>query len=173
VRADGDSGLVASHVRQVVTDVAEDLPILNVRTLEEQIDRTLRQDKLVSNLTSFFGLLALLLACLGLYGVMAYAVSQRTHEIGIRVALGARRAQVLWMVLRDSITLVGIGIIVGIPAAMAAARVASSLFFGLGSMDYVTLVVATAILFLVAVLAGFLPARRASRLHPGTALRYE
>jgi ABC-type antimicrobial peptide transport system permease subunit len=144
-----------------------------VTKLSEQIDRTLREDKLISRLTSFFGLLALLLASLGLYGVMAYLVAQRTSEIGIRLALGANRVQVMWMILRDTLILVGSGIAVGIPASLAMTRSASSLLYGLDPADPATMLAATLILCLVAVLAGYLPARRASLLDPAITLRYE
>jgi predicted permease len=173
IRTGGDPAATAPMVRRMVTDVAENLPILEVKTLTEQIDRSLRGDLLISRLTSFFGLLALLLASIGLYGVMAFAVAQRTNEIGIRIALGAGRSRVLWMVMRDGMILVGIGIVLGILGALASTRLASSLLFGLGATDLVTMAGATIILSLVALFAGYLPARRAAGLDPSHALRYE
>jgi ABC-type antimicrobial peptide transport system permease subunit len=122
---------------------------------------------------SFFGGLALLLASIGLYGTISYAVSRRTGEIGIRMALGARSRDVLWMVLRESLLLVLIGAIIGIPTALAAGRLVAALLFGVSPTDPATLAIATLLLTVVAVLAAWLPARRASRLDPMSALRYE
>ena len=173
VRTAGDPTAVIPLVRQAVNEAGENLPIVEVKTLDEQIDRSLRDDKLVSQLTSFFGLLALLLASIGLYGVLAYGVAQRTNEIGIRIALGAGRVQVLWMILRDGMVLVGLGILIGIPASLATTRLASSLLFGLGAADVWTMFGATLVLCLVALFAGYLPAWKASRLDPSTSLRYE
>jgi ABC-type antimicrobial peptide transport system permease subunit len=173
VRTDGDPSALAPRVRQVITEAAKDLPIVEVTTLTEQIDRSLRSDQRISYLMSFFGLLALLLASIGLYGVLAYGAAQRTNEIGIRIALGAERTKVLWLVLRDAAAMVGIGVLIRIPVSLAAARLVSSLLFGLGTMDLPTTVGATFLLFVVAIVAGYLPAHRASRLDPTTALRYE
>ncbi len=173
VRTNIDPAGVVPLLRRAVAEKAKELPILEVRTLTDQIERSLRSDKRVSQLTSFFGLLALILASTGLYGVMAYGVAQRTNEIGIRTALGANPVQVLWMVLRDGLLLVGIGILVGIPAALASTRLAASLLFGLGVMDPLAMTGAILFLLLVAIAAGLLPARRASNLSPTSALRYE
>jgi ABC-type antimicrobial peptide transport system permease subunit len=144
-----------------------------VRTLSEQIERSLRQERLLGQLTGFFGLLALLLASIGLYGVLAYSVSQRTGEIGIRMALGAPRLEVMWMVLRDAMGWVGVGVAIGLVVALGTGRLVSSLLFGLAPADPATILFATAALVLVASVAGYWPARRASRLDPVRALRYE
>jgi predicted permease len=173
VSTGADPLLVAAQIRRTVTEVARDLPIEYVITLPDQIDRTLRDEQRISQLTSFFALLALLLASIGLYGVMAYGVAQRTNEIGVRIALGAHRFQVLWMVIRGGMILVGIGILIGIPAALATTRLASSLLYGLTATDITTMAGATLVLLLVAICAICLPARRASRLDVATALRYE
>jgi len=118
-------------------------------------------------------LLALLLACIGLYGVMAHGVLRRTKEIGIRMALGAERRGIVWMVMRETLVLVVAGIAVGVPVALGAARLISSQLFGLGPADPLTLVASALVLIGVASLAGFLPARKASKVNPLTALRYE
>jgi predicted permease len=165
--------LSVSRLREAIADVAPDLPVLSVRSLEEQVERSLRQERLLSQLTAFFGLLALVLAAVGLYGVLAYGVSQRTNEIGIRMALGAEPTRVLRTVFGTAMGWVGTGIAIGLAAALAAGRLLSSLLFGLGAIDLVTLLLTTAALVLVAALAAYVPARRASRLDPVRALRYE
>jgi ABC-type antimicrobial peptide transport system permease subunit len=129
------------------------------------------QQKLVARLASFFGLLALLLACVGLYGVMSYGVARRTNEIGIRMALGARDQSVLWLVLREALTLVGIGLVIGVLASLLVTKTAESLLYELKPNDPLTIAFATLMLAAVAALAGYLPARRASRVDPMVALR--
>lgn len=159
--------------RQSITEVDPRLPIFGVTTLSEQMHQRLQQDRLIAQLVSFFGVLALLLACIGLYGVMAHAVARRTSEIGIRMALGARGNNIIWMVLREVLSLVIAGLLLGIPAALIAARFVSSQLFGLNASDPGTLIGAAVTLTVVALLAGFVPARRASRVNPLIALRYE
>src|SRR4029079_18680972 len=160
-------------VRQAITEVSPQLPINEVTTLTEQMNERLLQDRLISKLVSFFGVLALLLACVGLYGVMAHAVARRTSEIGIRMALGARGNNIIWMILREVLSLVIGGLLIGVPTALLAGRFVSNQLFGLKANDPVTLVGAALILTLVALFAGFFPARRASRVNPLIALRYE
>ena len=128
---------------------------------------------MIAKLVSFFGLLALLLACIGLYAVMAHGVVRRTNEIGIRMALGAQRTNILWLILRDTLILVLIGLAIGIPLALGAATLVTKQLFGLSPTDPYTLIFAAGLLVLVAMLAGYLPARRASRVNPLIALRYE
>jgi ABC-type antimicrobial peptide transport system permease subunit len=153
--------------------VDDKLPLGTFNSLRLQTDESLRQEKLIAQLVSFFGLLGLLLSCVGLYGIMAHAVVRRTNEIGIRMALGAERRDIIWMVLKESLVLVAIGLFVGIPAAWGAAHLVSSQLFGLNPSDPVSLVTAAMLLTVVAMLAGYLPARRASRVNPLIALRYE
>jgi predicted permease len=173
VRTSGPAEQVISQVRQTIRQVNRDLPIDDVVALEDHIGRSLVQQKLIARLGSFFGLLALLLACIGLYGLMSYAVARRTNEIGIRIALGAKPAVVLWLILREVLTLVVIGLALGLGASLATTKTAETLLFGLKPNDPLTMVGASLLLFAVAVMAGFLPARRAARVDPMTALREE
>lgn len=173
IRSSGDAGDLAPAVRQAIAEVDDKLPISGVTTLREQLSGRLDQEKLIAQLVSFFGLLALLLACIGLYGVMAHGVVRRTKEIGIRMALGAERRTIVWMVLRETLVLILVGVAIGVPAAIGAGRLIASQLFGLNAADPLTLIVATLLLTGVAVLAGLLPARKASRVNPLIALRYE
>src|SRR5215471_17558510 len=160
-------------VQQVVRSLDKDAQVLDVRTMENVVDTSLVQERFIAQLASFFSLFALLLACLGLYGIMSHGVVRRTKEMGIRMALGAQSTGVVWLVMRQSLVLVVIGIIVGVPAALLAARYVSTFLFGLSSTDPVTITISTCVLLSVAVMAGYLPARRASRIDPMLALRYE
>jgi len=153
--------------------VDRDMPLRDIRTQQEQIDATITQERLFAALTSAFGVLALTLACIGIYGIMAYNVARRTNEIGVRMALGARAGQVLGMVLRESVWMAAIGIAVGLAGAYGLTRFVSAMLFGLKPMDVATLAGAGLILFGVALAAGFGPARRASRIDPMVALRHE
>jgi ABC-type antimicrobial peptide transport system permease subunit len=153
--------------------VDRNLPIFRARTLRAQAEQSLLRERLLAMLSSFFGALALLLACLGLYGLMAYAVARRAGEIGIRMALGARRAHIMWLVLREVFGLTLAGIALGIPLAVWAARYAQSLLFGIGTADPSTIAATIASLLGVAALAGYIPARRALRVDPMAALKYE
>jgi ABC-type antimicrobial peptide transport system permease subunit len=145
----------------------------NVATLSEQVDQSLLQERLVATLSLFFGLLALLLACIGLYGVMSYDVARRTHELGVRMALGAQRSDVISMVLRESMLLVVIGALIGLGSALAATKLISSLLYGLSPTDPLTIELAALLMLAVAALASYLPARRASQVDPMAALRME
>lgn len=173
LRTSGDPLALAAEVRAAIAQVNDKVPVLNVTSLRVQTDESLHQEKLTTQLVSFFGLLGLLLSCVGLYGIMAHAVVRRTNEIGIRMALGAERNDIVWMVLRESLLLVGLGLVVGIPAAWAAANLISSQLYGVRPSDPVSLVTAALALTAVAALAGYLPARKASRVNPLIALRYE
>jgi predicted permease len=173
VRFSGPPDVAARQVREVIGRAARELPVVEVVTLTDYIGRSLVQQRLVARLASFFGLLALLLACVGLYGVLSYNVARRTNEIGIRMALGADSRHVLRRVLREALTLVLLGVIFGLLASLAATKLTSSLIFGLTPNDPLTVASAALLLFTVAALAGYLPARRAARVDPMVALRYE
>jgi predicted permease len=173
VRAAGDPRWIAGEVRKAVHDADPNLPLNRVATMTEQISDNVNMDRLVAYLTSAFGILALALASVGLYGVMSYAVARRTAELGIRMALGAHPSQVLWMVLRESLVLVALGVVVGLPLVFAASRFLKGMLFGLAPSDSTTVVSAALVLVFVAAVASYLPALRASRIEPTVALRYE
>jgi ABC-type antimicrobial peptide transport system permease subunit len=160
-------------VQRTIHDIDHNLPISNVTTLDEQVARSYTDQRLVAQLSTFFGLLAVFLSAIGIYGLMSYVVSRRTNEIGIRMALGAERMHVRWLVMREILVLVAVGIAIGVPAALLSSRLVASMLFGLGASDPLSLLVAVAVMLLIAALAGYLPARRASRVDPMVALRYE
>ena len=173
VRTTADPNQLMTAVRSKVRDVDSNLPIFAMRTTEVQINNSLSTERMIASLSAVFGFLATLLAVIGLYGVMAYTVAQRTREVGIRIALGAARGNVIWLVMREVLLLVAIGVVAGITASLALTRVVQSQLFGLTPHDPLTLGLATAALALVACAAGYIPAFRASRLDPMAALRYE
>lgn len=164
---------VLNSVREVVRSVDRDLPVFDVRTQTEQIDATLSCERLFAALASGFGLLALLLASVGIYGVMAYSVARRTGEIGVRMALGAQRVQILSMILRETALLAAAGITVGALASLALTRYIRGMLYGLTPFDPWALGAAVLLLLLVVLVAGWWPARRAARLDPMAALRHE
>ena len=173
VRYSGDPQAVIPEVRRAVGEVDRALPITYQNTLAQQVGRSITSQTLVAQISVFFGLLAVFLACIGIYGLMSYAVSRRTNEIGVRMALGAEHSSLLWMVMRESLTLVMIGLTVGLGVALALARVVASQLFGLKPHDPVTLAAAACLLLGVSAFASFVPARRASQVDPMVALRYE
>ena len=176
-RVAGGVAPVIQRLRQEVAAVDPAMPMFDLHTLEEEMGAALVQQRLVAMLASVFGALALLLACVGLYGLLAFSLVQRTTELGIRMALGARRSDVMWLLLREALVLVAIGIAVGAPAALLLGRFASSqvagLLFGLPATDPFVIGSSVLILVAVATLAAYLPARRAARVDPMIALRAE
>ena len=173
VRTYADPQAVAATLRRVVQEAAPTLPPIKVHTMSWLVDDSLQTDRFIEQLAGAFSLLALLLAAIGLYGLMAYTVSRRTRDIGIRLALGAKPGNVVWQVLRETLVLVLIGIVIGVPVALGSTHFMRSMLFGLGLADPVAILFAATLLALVATLAGFLPARRASQVDPMVALRYE
>jgi predicted permease len=165
----GSYNLVREQVRQL--DSA--MPVYEMKTLEAQLDETLLTDRLVAMLSAGFGLLATLLASIGLYGVMAFVVARRRKELGIRLALGSPRGVVLWLVMSEVLLLLGIGLAIGIPAAMASSSFVSSQLYGIQARDPLMAVSTTALLTVVSLAAGLIPAHRASRIDPILALRHE
>jgi predicted permease len=162
-----------AEVRQAITGIDSRVPVLEVQTLHEQISDSLREERLVAQACSFFGLLALVMVCVGLYGTMSYAVTRRTNEIGIRMALGAQRSHVAGMFLRDSAALVALGVACGLPMGLGASRGIRSLLYGVPNFDWMAIGGALALLVAIAALAAYLPARRATKVEPMVALRYE
>ena len=173
LRTATDPDELVKAVRSVVTAVDDNLPLFAVRTQAEQIEQTLFQERIMSRLASFFALLAVLLACVGLYGLMAFTVNRRTSEIGIRMALGAERSRIARMVLRESLLLVICGLAIGIPAAALASRLISTQLFGLRPGDPFTLLATCVLMLGVTAIASYLPARRAASVDPMRALRNE
>ena len=173
LRTAGLPSTVAPAVRQTIHDVAPNLPIVTVTTQMESIERRFGQERLFAQAYALFGGIALLLASVGLFGLMSYNVARRTPEMGIRMALGAQQARVLGMVMRESMLLVGIGVAGGVVIALAAARFVSTLVYGLSATDAATILIAVGVLGAVSALAAYLPARRASRVDPAIALRTE
>lgn len=171
VRVQGRPEAFLTQIRGAIRSEDQNLAVWDVMTLGEAVDRSLGQEKLLALLAGFFGALALALSSIGLYGVLAYWVARRTNEIGIRMALGARPGSVLAMVLKESLALVGIGLLVGIPAALACGRYVASQLYGLAPNDPATIIGAAALLMAVALAASLLPARRAAMLDPFRALR--
>jgi predicted permease len=173
VRTVGNPSLIAAAVQHEARALDPVMPMFQAETLAAQVDASLVQERLIATLSSVFGILALLLACIGLYGVMAYDVARRTHEIGVRMALGARARQVVQLVIGEMLRLVGIGVVIGLGAALAATRLVKSLLYGLQPHDPLTIGVAVFVLLAVAAVAGYLPARRASCVDPMVALRHD
>jgi predicted permease len=173
VRTTTDPVATVGAIREAVRRVDPNLPIQDVFTQMEQVERRMEQEKLFARAYALFGTLALVIAAVGLFGVMSYSVSRRTNEIGIRMALGAQRGHVLGQIMRESMVLVIAGVVVGVAIALGTGRSIAALLFGLEPTDAATIFVALTLMLIVAALAGYLPARRASRVDPMVALRYE
>jgi hypothetical protein len=173
IRASGDPTQIGAQARRALNEIEPRLPVDRVTTLATLAASTLRQERLIARLTTVVGILALALASMGLYGLMAYAVKQRTAELGVRFALGAPRARVLWMVYRESLALMLAGLVVGLPIILLTSRLIDALLFGVSGADPLTIAIAIAVLLAIGGLASYVPARRASRVDPLTALRQE
>ena len=173
VRTTEPASLITGRVRSALLEVTKDLMIRRVIPLSNQVDRTLAGERMITTLCTFFSVLALLLASVGLYGVISYAVAQRTNEIGIRMALGARGRDVVLLVMRQSLMVVLAGLATGLLLAVISTRLVASFLFGLSTLDPLSIVVGTLVLAVVAALAVLVPARRATKVDPLVALRYE
>ena len=157
----------------VVTDIDRDVPVSRMKTQTDQIQESLATEFALTRLLIAFAAFALFLACIGLHGLTAYAVARRTSEIGLRIALGAQRTDVLWLILRQVVVVTAVGLTAGIPMAIAGGRAVASLLYGVKPIDPASLVIATVVMTVVAGLAAYVPARRAARLDPLAALRVE
>jgi putative ABC transport system permease protein len=173
VKTPGDPVSLSSAIRAVISSIDAELPLSAFRTMDEVVANSVSQRRFQMNLVLLFGAAAMLLASLGVYGVLSYAVAQRTSEMGIRLALGAERGALLRMVLKQALRPVAVGLAVGVPLALAAASSLRSLLFGVMPQDFTTIVATCAVLMLAGTLAAYVPARRASRVDPIVALRYE
>ena len=172
-RAQGDPADLFASMRRTVNELDSNVPVYRMRTLEQQLDKSLMSERLLASLSSVFGLLATVLAAIGLYGVMAYMVVRRTREIGIRMALGANRWSVVWLVMREVLVLSVIGVAIGSAGAYAATRLVQKQLFGILPTDVFTMVLSAVGIAAVAIVSGYLPARRATAIDPMLALRWE
>ena len=173
LRTAGDPLAVANTVRVIVHEADARVPVYALKTEDAQIDQIINQEITFAKLCSAFAMLALVIACVGLYGTMGYNVARRTNEIGIRMALGAQRGGVIWMILRQVLVLAIVGLAIGLPTALAASKLVESFLFGMKSDDPVAIAAAVGILIVAALVAGYTPARRASKIDPMVALRHE
>jgi macrolide transport system ATP-binding/permease protein len=173
LRTAGNPLALVETVRKTVHEAAPSVPVMGMMTQTQRIDSTITQERTFADLCTAFAVLALMIACVGLYGTMAYAVSRRTNEIGIRMALGAARRRIIWMVLREVLALAAAGLAIGLICAWSAMSALESFVFGMKPADPLAILFAAGILIATFVLAGFGPATRASRIDPLTALRHE
>jgi ABC-type antimicrobial peptide transport system permease subunit len=173
VRAPGIQLRYVNSVREIVRQADRSLPVTDIKTQAAQIDQTMNQEIIFARLCTVFAIVALLIACVGLYGTMSYTVARRTGEIGIRMALGARRGDVIRMVLRQAFALSAIGLAIGVPVALGASKFVESFLFGVKANDTAALFLAVAILLSAVLVASYVPARTASRIDPLTAVRHE
>jgi predicted permease len=173
VRYSGDFSAISNEVQQAIHAIDRRLPITNITTLDEQVARSFTNQAIVAELSAFFALVAVFLSCIGLYGLMSYLVSRRTGEIGIRMALGAKPREVFRLVVGQGMTLALIGLLAGLPLALGMGRAVAGLLYGVAPNDFATFAGVAALLGSVALVACYIPARRAMRVDPLVALRYE
>jgi predicted lysophospholipase L1 biosynthesis ABC-type transport system permease subunit len=173
IRSVGDPAKMAGEVRAALAEIDPNLPVLKTQTIDEQVEDLIDRQTFVSKLAGFFALLALTLAGIGLYGVMTYDVVRRTSELGVRMALGAPKSGLRWMVLRETLLLLAIGVGMGIPLSLAASRGIKAGLFGVDPADPLTLISAVVVVSLCLLMGSYMPAHRATKIEPMVALRYE
>jgi ABC-type antimicrobial peptide transport system permease subunit len=173
VRYRGNFATVAALVQQAIHSIDRTLPISNVTTLEEQVNQSYSTQTIIAQLSAFFGIVAVFLSSIGLYGIMSYLVNCRTGEIGIRMALGAGRSDVGWQVMREVVLWIVAGILIGLPVTLGGGRLVGTILYGLSGSDPFSLAAAVVVLSVAGLAAGYLPARKASRVDPMVAIRYE
>jgi ABC-type antimicrobial peptide transport system permease subunit len=173
VRTSVEPASLMPAVRRAVANVDPTLPVANMRTQRQMMNGTIARERTFAVLATFFSAVALLLACIGIYGILAYSVSRRTSEFGIRLALGASTSSIRWMVLRGTLLLIGIAIVIGVPSTVALGRILASRLYGVKHTDPGTMAFAAVVIVCTAFAAAWLPSLRASRSDPAVALRYE
>jgi putative ABC transport system permease protein len=173
IRTTFDPEKIVPAIKSIVASLDAGLPIYNIRTLIEQKERALYTERIAATLLGGFGLITLLLVALGLYGVIAYSVTQRTHEIGIRIALGANRLNIYQLIVGEGVWVIVTGLLIGLAGAFAATRVLSNFLYGVETTDSITYIGVSAVLAIVALVASYVPARRATRIDSMVAIRYE
>jgi predicted permease len=173
IRTDVPPSTLIPQVRGALRTLATQLPVRDIRTMAEQVERPLARERLIAQLLAFFAGLCLLLTCIGIYGLIAYSVGQRTKEIGLRMAIGAERRAILWLVVRDALLLISIGIVVGLPLALLGSQVLAAFLIGLQASDPTIALISALLVLATGALAGFAPGRTASLIQPGIALRHE
>jgi putative ABC transport system permease protein len=171
LKTSGNPAALAGGLRQAVNDVDRDQPLARVRTMEDAMAESVTQPRLRTILLALLSAIALILSLIGVYGVMAYSVSERTHEIGVRIALGASPAEIRALIMSEGTRLAAVGIAIGVAGALAMSRALSALLFGISATDPITFVIAAAALALAALAAAYAPARRAGRIDPVVLLR--
>jgi ABC-type antimicrobial peptide transport system permease subunit len=173
VRTTAGPERLAATVRREAAALDASIPVLQTLSMSDQYDNSIAQERMLTTLCGFFGTLAVLLAAVGLYGVMAHSVARRVREIGIRMALGAQMREVLWLILREVTWMVGIGALVGLPVAFFLTRLVTTYLYGLTPQDPLSIIGSVALLLAITAAAGLIPALRATRVDPMVALRYE
>jgi len=173
LRTSGPPEGVAAEARRALDRTNSKLPVLHITSLNLQVEQSLKQQKMITSLCSVFGALALILASIGIYGTLAYSVAGRVTEIGIRMAIGAQRSNVIWLVSRDSALLIVAGVVVGLPFALIGTRWIKSFLFGVPAVDPLAICAAVLLIVILGLMAGYFPARRADKIDPMRALRHE
>jgi ABC-type antimicrobial peptide transport system permease subunit len=164
---------IVSRTRRAIAEVNSNILVNSVGSLEEQVDDNIATQSLIARLSSFFGIIAVFLACIGIYGLLSYSVARRTSELGIRLALGAQSRMLLWLILRESLLLLVIGLAIGIPVALSSTRILKSLLYELSPLDPMAISTAIVAVAVMTIAAAWLPARRATKINPIQALRAE